>query len=134
MHLTMRLKELLLNVPLENGFASLAPGVGKATPTIFLMLRDCRHIKACQTELKDLLNMPGLPENCTTEEAAATITNSNSNSVPFMRCVSHLSIPPPTWCSLPNDVGCHYLPFHNGENLPLLLQLNAVSRCPRNMD
>ena len=111
------------------GLQVLPPEWVKPLLLFFLMLRDCRHIKACQTELKDLLNMPGLPENCTTEEAAATITNSNTNSVPFMRCVSHLSIPPPTWCSLPNNVSCHYLPFHNGENLLLLLQLNAVSRC-----
>ena len=62
-------------------------------------------------------------------EDASEVTNSNANAIPFMPCVSHISISPPLWCSLPSDVQHSKTPFAGGIHIPELIELDDPSRC-----
>jgi CxC4 like cysteine cluster associated with KDZ transposases len=46
-----------------------------------------------------------------------------------MRCVSHISISPPLWCSLSSDVQRSKTPFDCGTHIPKLIELDDSSRC-----
>jgi hypothetical protein len=46
-----------------------------------------------------------------------------------MRCVSHLSVPPPLWCSLSSDIQCSRIPLDGGIHIPKLIELDDSSRC-----
>jgi hypothetical protein len=89
--------------------------------------RDCKHILAVIEEYTSLFSSPDLdPFSLQHSISANAATRHMSTST---RSVSHLPIPPPEWCRLPQDGDLPTITFNGGRKLPQHFNLDSNSHC-----